>query len=207
MRNTIISLFALLFLVSCNDFTGSYQSPEDLTLVHTTIFGNKKAKLIPAGQYSASLGFSSENKVKISLKTGHDSSIDVKIQVPEGTRFPSNGRIDIPARRTGQNYDIKGNVNTDISYSGRTDTYERCEIERYETQCRRRCDSRRNCRRICERVRVTYPGSRDVTYHYVYTDRDIQISFYKQDSRSKLGRFNGAYNTTDKVYDYRGICR
>ena len=100
MRLMTIAIAGLLTigLTSCNDFSGEFKAGQKLKIVHTSIFGKKKTKKIPAGEYRATLGFSSKHKVKLSLKRSGKKDIDVKIKLPKNADFPTfQGEINIPA--------------------------------------------------------------------------------------------------------------
>jgi hypothetical protein len=218
MRLMTIALAGLLTigLTSCNNFSGEFKTGQKLKIVHTTIFGNKKTKTIPAGSYRATLGFSSKTKVKLSLKRSGKKDIDVKIQLPENAQFPTyQGDISIPASQTGQLYDLKGKIATNITRSGETSTYESCSYTDRVRRCEKVCrnvtkpngEVVRRCKRECRMVTVTLRGSRDVTYHMVYTAKKIKLGAFNPGSRTRLGDFQGNFNDSDKVYDYYGSCR
>lgn len=218
MRLITIALAGLLTigLSSCNDFSGEFKTGQKLQIVHTSIFGNEKTKSIPAGEYRATLGFSSKNKVKLSLKRSGEKDIDMKIKLPDNAQFPTfEGEIDIPAVQTGQRYDMRGRVATDVTRSGQTNTYESCTYTDQVRRCEKVCEdvTRPNgqvvtrCRKECRLVTVTLNGSRDVTYHMVYTAKRIKLGVFNPGTRDRLGDFQGNFNDSDKVYDYYGSCR
>lgn len=217
MRLMTLALAGLMTigLTSCNDFSGEFRTGQKLKLKHTTIFGNTKTKKVPAGEYRATLGFSSKNKIKLSLKRSGAKDIDVKIKLPENRQFPNfEGPINIPASRTGQNYDIKGRITTDITRSGMHHGYESCTYTDYVRRCERVCTERtrpngdvvKECRRECRRVAVEIRGDRAVSYHYVYTNKRIKVGMFTPGSQQRLGDFRGQFNDTDKVYDHYGTC-
>lgn len=218
MRLMTIALAGLLTmgLSSCNDFSGEFKSGQNLKIVHTTIFGKKKTKKIPAGSYRATLGFSSSSKVKLSLKRSGQKDIDVKIKLPDNAQFPSfEGDIIIPASQSGQIYDLNGKIATDVTRSGQTSTYESCTYTEYVRRCERICKEVtkpngqvvKKCHKECKKVPVSISGSRDVTYHMLYTAKRIKLGVFTPGTRTRLGDFQGNFNDSDKVYDYYGTCR
>ena len=218
MRLMTMALAGLLTLglSSCNDFSGEFKTGQKLKIVHTSMFGKKKTKKIPAGTYRATLGFSSKSKVKLSLKRSGQKDIDVKIKLPSGAQFPSfQGDIIIPASQSGQKYDLNGKIATNVTRSGQTNTYESCTYTDYVRRCEKVCKevTKPNgqvvtrCRKECKRVAVSISGSRDVTYHMVYTAKKIKLGVFTPGTRTRLGDFKGNFNDTDKVYDYHGTCR
>ncbi|MFT6070929.1 MAG: hypothetical protein ACJAT2_001834 [Bacteriovoracaceae bacterium] len=218
MRLMTIALAGLLTigLSSCNDFSGEFKTGQKLKIVHTSMFGKKKTKKIPAGSYRATLGFSSSSKVKLSLKRSGQKDIDVKIKLPDNAQFPTyEGDIVIPASQSGQIYDLNGKIATNVTRSGRTDTYESCSYTDYVRRCEKVCrdvtrpngDVVKRCKKECRRVAVTIRGSRDVTYHMVYTAKKIKLGVFNPGSRDRLGDFQGNFNDSTKVYDYQSSCR
>jgi hypothetical protein len=218
MRLMTIALAGLLTLglSSCNDFSGEFKTGQKLKIVHTSMFGKKKTKKIPAGTYRATLGFSSKSKVKLSLKRSGQKDIDVKIKLPSGSQFPSfQGDIVIPASQSGQRYDLNGKIATNVTRSGQTNTYESCTYTEYVRRCEKVCKeiTRPNgevvqrCHRECRKVPVSISGSRDVTYHMVYTTKKIKLGVFTPGTRTRLGDFKGNFSDSDKVYDYHGTCR
>lgn len=230
MRLTTLALAAMMTVgvTSCDDFSGQFTANQQLKLVHTTIFGNKKTKKVPMGNYEAKLGFSSSNKVKLTLKEDNGDEISVKIKLPEDRDFPTfQGEIDLPASQTGQKYDMKGKIASEVSRTAPTSTYESCSFTVHERRCRRVCDEpvnrdgdvvrdrrdlndrhrdRRNCRQECHSVPVTIHGHRDVTYHYTTTHKRIKLGVFTIGSNERLGNFKGNLTDTDKVYDFYGQC-
>jgi hypothetical protein len=218
MRLMTMALAGLLTmgLSSCNDFSGEFKTGQKLKIVHTTIFGKKKTKSIPAGSYRATLGFSSKSKVKLSLKRIGQKDIDVKIKLPSNAQFPSfQGEIKIPASQSGQKYDLNGKIATNVTRSGQSNTYESCSYTDYVNRCEKVCKeiTKPNgrvvvrCHKECREVAVTISGSRDVTYHMLYTAKKIKLGVFNPGSRDRLGDFQGNFNDSDKVYDYYGSCR
>ena len=217
MRLMTIALAGLLTvgLTSCNDFSGEFRTGQTLKLKHKTIFGKTKTKKVPAGEYRATLGFSSKNKVKLSLKRSGKKDIDVKIKLPKNAQVPTfSGAINIPATQTGQLYDIKGRVKTDVTRSGQTNSYEHCTYTDRVRRCEKVCEevTKPNgrvvtrCRKECRMVTVTLNGDRAVTYQMVYTNKKIKVGMFTPNSSQRLGEFRGTFNDSDKVYDYYGQC-
>jgi hypothetical protein len=206
MRNLLLSISIVLFFTSCKSFTGQYDSNQDLTLVHTTVFGNKKKIVIPADLYTAKLGFSSKNKLKINLKSAGKSPISVKIQVPENTELPTNGKISILASQSGQFYDLKGRVSTSYTRSDSVRGTEGCSYYEDQWICNERCDRHGNCRNICDYEEVAVPGTRDVIWHDATTSSTVGLSFIKPGQKNVRARLTGSHTSTDRVYEHEGEC-
>ncbi len=206
MRQITLMLPILFFISGCLDFQGSFQANETLNLVHTTVFGNEKIVKIPAGSYFTEVGFSSENKLKLTFRSG-DKEISAKLKLPKDLDFSnSRGEIYLPANRTGQLYHITGNVDTTTTRSRLYRVYEACNYTDYRVECRQVCDAN-GCRHICERIAYNRPGQQFVEYHFVTTERDIDLKFVTPRSNSIVGDYQGHDTQTEKVYQQQGICR
>lgn len=207
MKKLALTLVLMLGAVGCINFEGSFKADETLKLIHTTMFGNEKTKVLPAGTYQTEFSFSSEDKMKLTFKRpGKD--LDVKIKFPSNSDFPRrNGNIYLPASRTGQRYDIQGRINTEYSQSRRYSKRESCTWTEYRTQCRTRCDSRGNCRQVCDRVPYTRHGYQRVEYRYEYTDRELHLELVKPRGARTVADYNGTDRDSEKNYIFKGRCR
>jgi hypothetical protein len=205
---SLLTVMPLLFLLtSCLDFSGDFEARQNLKLVHTTIFGNEKMIDVPAGNYRAEVGFSSENKLKLELKRGN-REISVKLKLPSNIDFTNaRGEINIPASRTGQRYDMEGYIDSTLITSRPYRERESCNYTDYRTECQVRCDSRNNCRRVCNQVAYTRYGYRDVEYRFETIEKDIDLRFVVPRSRSIVADFQGQDSQTNKIYQYQSRCR
>ncbi len=211
----VLSILLILTASSCLKLKGSFKAKEDLVFIHTTIFGNKKEKKVPAGTYQTSFKLQSENLIRLTFKKeNNENSKLVKIQLPEGTHIPrNNGQIILPASETGQKYDLEGAIDTEQSTSGIYHGTESCTYTRYERHCRRVCrqtddssSNDRRCRRKCEYIDVTYYGYQSVSYRYRYTDKRLTLEILQPSTGQSLADYNGTYHRTQKIYEYRGLC-
>lgn len=206
MRQIALSIAALMLFASCVNYKGTFTANQDIKLVHSTVFGNNKVKTIPAGSYQTTFKFSSDEKVKLTFKTGGDD-IEVKVKLPSGTTLPSErGAIRIMATRSGQQNNILGFVDTVRSSSSVTRTRESCSYTVYRRSCTTQCDSRRNCRQVCNRVPMTRYGYQDVEFRYEYTDRSLKLEVVAPGSDAILGEYFGEDRDVRKVYLYQGRC-
>ncbi len=205
MRNILLAS-TLLLLSSCVNFKGTFNSYKTLKFVHSTVFGNSKTKTVPAGTYATKFKFTSEDKMKLTFEREGDD-IEVKIKLPTDRSFPrERGAINLPASVTGQRYDIKGFIDTRYSQSGMTRSSESCTYTVYQRSCSTSCDSRGNCRQICERIPVNRYGRQDVEFRYKYTDRDLKLELVAPGNESIVGDYRGEDRDVEKVYTYQGRC-
>lgn len=206
MRIFALAFAAALVLSSCNNFKGTFTAHQAVKLTHSTVFGNNKTKTIPAGTYETTFKFSSEDKIKLTLKTGGDD-ISVKIKIPEGTNLPSdNGTFKILASRSGQQNNVEGFINTVRRRGDVTRTRESCSYTTYRRQCDVVCNGNNNCRKVCRDYPVTRYGYQDVEYRYHYTDRSLKLEVVAPNSGEILGEYIGEDNNVEKVYTYRSTC-
>ncbi|MCR9203614.1 MAG: hypothetical protein NXH75_03490 [Halobacteriovoraceae bacterium] len=206
MRTFALAMAAMIALTGCINFKGTFTAHEKIKLTHTTIFGNTKTRTIPAGTYNTTFKFSSQDKVKLTFKTGGDD-IDVKIKIPAGTNFPQdNGTFKILASRSGQQNNVEGFVNTVRNRSAVTRTRESCSYTTYRRDCRVVCSGANNCRKVCSDYPVTRYGNQEVEYRYNYTDRSLKLQVVAPGSGEILGEYLGEDKDVEKVYLYRGMC-
>lgn len=206
MKKLSLLLISLLTLAGCNDFGGDFTANQNLRLVHTTVFGNDRTITVPAGTYRASFGFSSKDKIKLTLKNG-SNDIDIKMKI-NGNTFPrDNGRIYLPASRTKQAYDITGDLQSVVTYSRYFRESESCSYTEYRQQCYPVCDNRGNCRTVCNTVPVTVNGWRNVEYRNQYTDRSLNLDITVPNSGNLVGSYSGDAREIVRQYVYQTPCR
>lgn len=206
MKKLSLLLLSLLTLASCNDFGGDFTANQNMRLVHTTVFGNDRNVTVPAGTYRASFGFSSKDKMKLTLKNG-SNDIDVKIKI-NGNSFPNdNGRIYLPASKTKQAYDINGDLQSVVTYSRYFRESESCSYTEYRHSCYPVCDNRGNCRTVCNTVPVTVYGWRQIEYRNQYIDRDLALEFTVPNSGQLVGNYSGSAREIVRQYVFQGPCR
>ena len=140
---------------------------------------------------------------------------EFSVDVPKKMKLPkNNGEIDIPAAKSGFNYDINGVINTEITHSENhsgyescswTESYEVCEWERTRIPD---CEGRGCWEReyVCETHYETYYGEHHVEYYYEYTDKDLAFEMVKPSNDELIGTYEGEYHNTEKIYTYQGTC-
>lgn len=208
LNTSFLLLFLTLFLSSCVDFKGTFTADEEMTLKHSTMFGNTRERVIPAGRYETSFRFLTvSNKVKLVLR-GADN-ITVKIDFPRHGRIPRNGEFYIPAESSGQNYDIEGLISRSYDDSPIYHGVERCDYVTYEQRCSWHCygPNGTHCEWICRDERVVRRGRQNVSYYYQSLHSAITLDLIEPVSKDPIGRFEGYDSDSTKVYTYRGPCR
>lgn len=213
--NKLITNLCLIFLAlgaaACVDYKGNFEAEQDLIFVHSTMFGNERTRVVPAGSYNTEFRFQRfSDKVRFSLKGSQE--IDIKINIPSNVNIPREGYFYLTAEQTGQRYDLEGELFSDSSRSRVYDRVETCHITVYETRCDTVCNpSRPNgtpvCYPVCRQVPVTRTGYRDVIYYYEDTLSQLELTVLDRNTGEQLGTYNGSDMDSRKVYTYRGSCR
>lgn len=121
------------------------------------------------------------------------------VNLPSGFSLPSNGSFTLPAKKTGQTFDLKGNIKTKTSKSPTVNEYEYCVYYEEEYVCRGR-----GRRRYCEWEEVAVDGEREVEYHFIR--RKVNFNWTLSSPREGSGNFTGVETSKNKVYTYRGEC-
>ncbi len=227
MKSLLPIFCTLLIFSGCVDYDGSFHATEKLKFKHSTVFGNTKTKSLKAGRYNTSFEVTSGKKLKFTFRG--DETVEVKIDVPESIELPSSdGSFFFMAEETGQNYDIKGDINTDYSSSGLISGVESCSYQRVERQCRRVCTEqpilvpaprvdrptrptrpvtpRVSCRNICQPVSVTHYGHQNVRYRINYTKKTLQLSMNEASADKQVASYRGLDESSSRSYEYRGRC-
>lgn len=178
--------------------------------------GTHAAKIIPGKK---------KIKVKLLNEKGKTKA-EFSVKVPKNTDLPrNNGSIDLPNSKTGFPYDVKGNLNTEVSDGETQYLSESCSWQEPRTVCRivrepipncrvnddnGRRRGRRDCmRRVrrCHTEYVTYYGYQNVEFFYRHTLKNLVFTMIKPESRNTMGEFEGQYQNNEKIYTYRGQCR
>lgn len=205
----LISVGALLFILSgCEwDVAGTLTLHQPLTFNYETSAkemakrakkGKELTKVLPAGQYDAKIELS---KDEMDLKA---ANVEVNFVLPKNVPLPKNGgHVVIPASATAQPYDIDADVQVDVTRSQETRAWESCtEAIPYED-----CSCTAAGQIVCTTRTAYLSAQMDVSYYYVYTQRDIELKFMTPGTTTSNGQFNGVRNESEKIYTYKGACR
>ncbi len=233
---TILLLLSCLGLVSCK-MNGDLSVHDELTLLKKkNIFSSKLVKVnVPSGEYKASIEVS-KSKLKLKVKDVSGKSPSFAFKLNDSINIPSsNGETTISKNVSGQAYDVKVLVDTDVDESS-YDTSESCVSHyRHERRChrvasRRSCSTRpasRTCRtrddgtRVCRNVPArttcrTIPAHnvcKDVRVP-VYGTQDVTVYTMTStknviasllDDQTIVAKFDHS-NTSTSSYRSRGHC-
>ena len=193
--NLLIAAAGLVALAACDPIKGTLQVNQPLTL---KLSNGQTTKLNPGG-YSTELDFPSKDKITMTVKTANDD-LAADIAVPKDSQLPSdNGRIHLPAGKTGQAWDLNGELHTKVTRSDDRRDYEQCVYYRNETVCDRRGR--------CRTVRRAEWGYQRVEYFFETEAKSLNLDLQAPGSKAALAHFAGTRTITSKIYRYRGYCR
>lgn len=208
------TLIACLSLTACNELSGTISLNKALDVV------DKKGKTVAVsnGSHRAEFEYDQDKRlIELEIKDAVQGKKDVemKILIPAGTEIPrGSGRIELLGSQVGQNFDLQGELNTDVRESQRESGYEQCSYQDYEYVCRPVCrdytgrDGRRHrdCRRECGHEYVTKYGSQRVEFHYVTTTVSVEADLLATSNKDMLGNLSVSRTDSVKHFDYQGVC-
>jgi hypothetical protein len=239
MKNVIGLLVLAVMTTSCVNISGVLNVSQPLVAKKRGGFLNlqKKTTTIAPGSYSAELKVNTQSSftLKLQPKKEGDSSVLIPLTKKDNTAFdlPSTGEVSIKGADVSQPFDLKGTIETNITYSDRTGEYQSCTFTRVENHCDKVCTQvvgdlqhpqgpgqqgpgskpgpvpapRVECHVICANVPVTYNGQQYVESHYRYTTRNLIANIVKENSVDVLATFSGSGSESDKIIDSTSQCR
>lgn len=205
------SLMGLLVLsllsTSCLKLDGQLDVRQAMSAKKKSGFLNLKTKeiKIEPDLYNAELKINGNKSYTLKLE-GRDKIL-IPIKGEKDLNIPNNGQIAISHNDINQPFDLRGDIKTNITHSGGTDTVEDCSWTVTENHCQKICDKPDACRIECKDVQVTLKGRHQVSYHYRTTHRDLSIDFLKADKPEVLATFTGSDTQVDRITDFEGVCR
>ncbi len=211
MKKLALILGVLLLSSSCHELGGRLNVVDSLTVKKKHGFLNLKTSKVElkAGNYSAVLKIISDSNITLKLEGGDlGKEILVPIKAESDLDIPVNGKFAILGEKISQPFDVVGNINTDYSYSDQYHAVESCTWTTKENRCEKVCVGEpRKCDVVCKEITITHEGRKDVTYHYMYTKRDVQLELMRSGSTALAGTINATSHTSDKITDYESLCR
>lgn len=205
---SLMGLIVLSLLsTSCLKLDGQLDVRQAMSAKKKSGFLNLKTKeiKIEPDLYRAELKINGNKSYTLKLE-GHEKIL-IPIKSENDLNVPTSGQIAISHNDINQPFDIRGNIKTDITHSGGTDTVEDCTWTVTENHCQKICDKPDSCTIACKDVQVTLRGHRQVSFHYRTTHRDLSVDFLKADKPEVLATFNGSDTQVDRITDFEGLCR
>lgn len=210
MKKIISVLGILLLSTSCLNLDGNLRVHKAFNVKKRGGFLNLKIKdaTLNAGSYRAKLQIKSDKKIDLEIKDVEGKNISLPIKSDDSLRIPSDGKFAISSEKIGQPFSVVGAMNTEFHESPISYTTESCSWTVTERRCEKVCTKEPvKCDIECKDVEVTFQGRQDVSYHYATTTKDIIVDLVRENSTELVASFSGRNVDTDKIYDFKGVCR
>lgn len=197
-----LALIAPLFLlVACEraSFDGQMSVSNSFQ-----IDGKKKSITVPAGKHEVKF---SVNKKTFELKIEGDPDTKVKFAIPSNVRLPQyDGHVFMAASELEQDFDMEGEVRTDVSHSPLQTRTESCSVKVgtrhvchevpgpvvcHEINGRQECHQTAP-QRVCEWQDIYRYGYQEITYHIQTSQTDLNLDFKVPGSEQVLAHIDGA---------------
>jgi hypothetical protein len=191
MNKSLALVASVLLLTSCvTKVKGKFDVLENISLK------TKKSRVtVTEGTYRATLGFKTKKKLIIKLDLNGESGKKITFKLPKGTRISDyQGDFAIPATATGQDYGIKGHVDTKTETSSLYEGVETC----YNSEVIRKCRRNDQGERVCTNVSISVEGRRYYTYFYETDDRIFELDLLNSNG-NKVAMFDGNKRDTRTV--------
>jgi len=208
MKKLIPVLLLALLGTACDDLQGTLSVQSPLTLKT-----KKETIVLQPGAVSAKLDLDEgDRELEIKVKNAAGKEKEAKLKIPAGMAIPKfSGTLDLKAAQTGQAFDLKGAIDTDVDEGPSIDTTESCsytrEVVRYrwvEVKDPRTGKIRRHRESYTEYETVY--GTREVRYHNKHTTVTGKAEFIEPANGSLLATFNGSRSWSETIYEYQGRC-
>lgn len=213
MKKMMLLMSVLLLSVSCVELNGTLQVNQPFNVKVKSGFLNLKRKTITVaqGSYRAELTAKSKKNVTLELKGGSLGDISIPLKSDDSLNIPFDGQIYIEGSKIEQPFNISGVIHTEVDHYGYTNEIVRCDLQRIERKCDKVCkqdgSKEPKCDVVCRDVTVTFPGSKEVSYHYMRTDRQATLEFMAEGSTAIVAVLPVRGIESTKITDRESICR
>lgn len=197
----------VLFLVSCREISGTLEVNQPFTaIVNKKCSWNpfkscdptKKVE-IPAGNYNATVDFSSKTEIKIEMKANAYKETII-LKRPKNFEFPQNGPFQLTQAQVNQGFDISGQVNTTVWDSPLQRQNESCSYTIQDWVCQPDGTGKPNCGYVSRSVW----GQRYVEFYDRNTTREMHADLIE--AQKSVARFDGSKTDSEKIYTFTSIC-
>jgi hypothetical protein len=190
-----LAVVACLGFAACNGVDGTFVVSQNLTVVNA----KKKTITVAPGQYTGSVSLArGGSEFEFAIKGVAGKTQKVRIKLPKGEKVPtSEGPIELKAAEIGQPFDVRGNVDTQVTESDEMSGTQSCPIAHNF----RVCDS--NGCRVDSSIHY---GTQAITYHYENTTETLETEFLDAKSGATLATFSGEKDSSDQIIDSSGDC-
>ncbi|MEQ1877843.1 MAG: hypothetical protein ABL958_14470, partial [Bdellovibrionia bacterium] len=112
MKKLIPVLLLALLGTACDDLQGTLSVQSPLTLKT-----KKETIVLQPGSVSAKLDLDEgDRELEIKVKNAQGKEKEAKLKIPAGMAIPKfSGTLDLKAAQTGQAFDLKGVIDTDVN--------------------------------------------------------------------------------------------
>lgn len=211
MKKLAMILGVLLLSASCMELNGRLNVNNSLVVKKKSGFLNLKTKEVElkAGSYIAQLNIKSDKNITLEIEGGSlDKKIFVPIKAESDLNVPADGKFAISHEKISQPFDVTGHMNTDITYGDTQYAVENCTWTANERRCEKVCTGEpRKCDSVCKDITITHEGRKDVTFHYRYTRRDIQLEIMQAGSTALAATLNASSSESSRVIEHESLCR
>ena len=163
-----------------------------------------------AGTYTAKLEFPSKSKLNLVIRgASPQRENSLTFNIPKDQRIPAvSGAFALTAQQTGQQFDLNGTVDTQISDSASTRGWETCSEVVYVRVCHIEPspNPRIPPREVCSAEPVVRYGNEDVEYFYRTTDKNVLMDLLQPGQSTQIAHFSGTATDNEKIYTYRSGC-
>jgi hypothetical protein len=157
-------------------------------------------RLLEAGEYPATLNVNA-NRVKITLKDDQQHQVSFRLKLPKGLQIPTNGEIMLSPEQSGQPFETRVGITTNLTKSETRREYESCTIQETEFYCSVVGNPPQN---VCQPVYRTRWGSKPVEYYMETTDRKIETTLHQ--NGEEVAQMEGSRRDREAVYTFQGLC-
>lgn len=209
MRNIMLLLALSTLMISCKEISGSLEVTQNFQAKVDNKcgwdpFGNcapTKEVMVAAGNYKAVVDFSSKEQIKMQIKANKVTET-ILLKRPANFEFPTNGDFQLSASEIDQDFDVHGDVQTQVVESPTRKEVESCTYTRSEYVC---YPSGPNGQPTCSYQPRQVWGYRHVEYFLKTTVRDLSAQILNQ--QAMMAHFVGHREDSEKIYLYQGFCR
>jgi hypothetical protein len=213
MKKMMLLMSVLLLSVSCVELNGTLQVNQAFNVKIKSGFLNLKRKTITIapGAYRAELTAKSGKNVTLELKGGSLGNISIPVKSDSSLNIPSDGQFHIEASKIEQPFHISGVMNTEVDHYGYANEVVRCEIQKIERRCDKVCKINEakieTCDVVCRDVSVAISGLKEVSFHFMRTDRQANLEFMQEGSTAVVATLPVRGIETTRITDRESICR
>ncbi len=191
LKKLLFSLCVLVFTSGCKEISGKLVVPQALTIINT----NGEQVVIPQGTHDTKMSLS-DDRIEAQIKVNRKRH-NLEINTSDMGSLPENGRFSLASNRSGQPFDILGDISTTRAQSNLQRGQESCQYTTQEPVCGPMG---------CSIQTVIRNGFRDIEFYEEITTRMISFQTLKTGTQMSLGEYNGSSEVRERIKTYEGRC-